>query len=58
MTNLIPRDPHQNMHCDRNGLTPDELRAILTQVAIYCGFPVAVDCFRIGRQILNEAKKT
>lgn len=42
----------------RNGLTPDELRAILTQVAIYCGFPVAVDCFREARRILNEGKKT
>jgi 4-carboxymuconolactone decarboxylase len=42
----------------RNGLTPNELRAVLTQVAIYCGFPVAVDCFRLGRQILNEGKKS
>lgn len=42
----------------RNGLSPDELRAILTQVAIYCGFPVAVDCFRVGRAILNEPKKS
>jgi 4-carboxymuconolactone decarboxylase len=42
----------------RNGLSRDELRAILTQVAIYCGFPVAVDCFRVARAILNEAKKS
>ena len=28
----------------RNGLTPKELAAILRQVAIYCGFPAAVDC--------------
>lgn len=41
----------------RNGLTPNELRAILTQIAIYCGFPVAVDCFRTARQILAETKK-
>ena len=40
----------------RNGLTPNELRAVLTQIAVYCGFPVAVDCFRMGRQILNEGK--
>jgi 4-carboxymuconolactone decarboxylase len=42
----------------RNGLSPDELRAILTQVAIYCGFPVAVDCFRVARAILDEPKKS
>jgi 4-carboxymuconolactone decarboxylase len=40
----------------RNGLTPNELRAILTQIAIYCGFPVAVDCFRVARQVLAETK--
>jgi len=41
----------------RNGLTPNELRAILTQIAIYCGAPVGVDCFREARRILNENKK-
>jgi 4-carboxymuconolactone decarboxylase len=41
----------------RNGLTPDELRAVLTQIAVYCGAPVGVDCFRVARQVLNENKK-
>ena len=41
----------------RNGLTPKELSAVLTQIAIYCGFPVAVDCFRVARQVLEESKK-
>jgi len=41
----------------RNGLTPNELRAVLTQVAIYCGFPIAVDCFRVAAKILSEGKK-
>lgn len=40
-----------------NGLTPNDLRAVLTQVAIYCGMPVGVDCFRTGRRILDEGKK-
>ena len=39
-----------------NGLTPDELRAVLTQITIYCGIPVGVDCFRIGRQVLAEQR--
>jgi 4-carboxymuconolactone decarboxylase len=38
----------------RNGLTAAELRAVLTQVAVYCGVPIGVDCFRIARQVLNE----
>jgi 4-carboxymuconolactone decarboxylase len=41
----------------RNGLTPNELRAVLTQIAVYCGIPVGVDCFRVGRPIINESKK-
>ena len=43
----------------RNGLTPNELRAVLTQIAIYCGIPVGVDCFRIAKQVFAEsAQKT
>jgi len=25
-----------------NGLTPNEVRAVLTQIAVYCGIPVGV----------------
>jgi 4-carboxymuconolactone decarboxylase len=43
----------------RNGLTPNELSAILRQVAVYCGFPAAVDCHRVAKQVLAaEAKKS
>ena len=38
-----------------NGLTPNEIRAVLTQVAVYCGMPIGVDCFRIARKVLSEA---
>ena len=41
----------------RNGLTPDEIRAVLTQIAIYCGIPVGVDCFRLAKAVLSEGKK-
>ena len=41
----------------RNGLRPDELRAVLTQIAIYCGFPAALDCFRVARKVLAETKR-
>jgi 4-carboxymuconolactone decarboxylase len=42
----------------RNGLTPVELAAILRQIAVYCGFPAAVDCHRVAKQVLAaEAKK-
>jgi 4-carboxymuconolactone decarboxylase len=41
-----------------NGLTPNEIRAVLTQIAVYCGFPVAVDCFRVAREVINKAQAT
>ena len=40
-----------------NGLTPNEIRAALTQVLIYCGAPIGVDCFRVARPIIAEHEK-
>ncbi|MGB7076107.1 MAG: carboxymuconolactone decarboxylase family protein [Xanthobacteraceae bacterium] len=40
-----------------NGLTPDEIRAALTQVMIYCGAPIGVDCFRVAKPIVAEHLK-
>ena len=40
----------------RNGLTKDELRAILIQISIYCGIPVGVDCFRTAKSVIAEMK--
>jgi 4-carboxymuconolactone decarboxylase len=41
----------------RNGLTPNELRAVLTQIAVYCGIPVGVDCFRAAKPIVEAHRK-
>ena len=38
-----------------NGLTRDELKAILTQIAVYCGIPTGVECFRIARKVFAES---
>ncbi|WP_271270463.1 alpha/beta fold hydrolase [Aliamphritea hakodatensis] len=38
----------------RNGLNPDELKSVLTQIAVYCGIPAGVECFRIARKVLAE----
>ncbi len=37
-----------------NGVTREEIREILLQVAIYCGVPAAVDAFRTAREVLTE----
>jgi 4-carboxymuconolactone decarboxylase len=43
----------------RNGLSHKELSAVLRQIAIYCGFPAAVDAHRVAKSVLAaESKKT
>lgn len=37
-----------------NGLSREEIREILLQVAVYCGIPAGIDSFRIARQVLAE----
>jgi len=37
-----------------NGVTQDELRAIVHVIGIYCGVPQAVDCFRVAKKVLEE----
>jgi len=37
-----------------NGVTVDEIRAILHVIAIYCGVPQGVECFRIARAVLTD----
>ena len=38
----------------RNGLTEDELRAALIQIAVYCGIPAGVECFRAAKKVRDE----
>ena len=40
-----------------NGVSRDEIREILMQVAIYGGMPAAVDSFRIAREVFAELDK-
>ncbi len=40
-----------------NGVTREEIREILMQVAIYGGMPAAVDSFRIARELFAELDK-
>ena len=41
----------------RNGLSLNEIRAVLTQIAVYCGIPIGVDCFRVAKGALSDGKK-
>ncbi|GMG82020.1 carboxymuconolactone decarboxylase family protein [Paralimibaculum aggregatum] len=38
-----------------NGVSKEEIRAIIHVVGIYCGVPQALECFRVARKVLEEA---
>lgn len=40
-----------------NGMSPEEIREVLLQIAIYCGLPAALDAFRIARETIEEEAK-
>jgi 4-carboxymuconolactone decarboxylase len=40
-----------------NGVTKDEIKEVLLQVAIYAGIPAGMDSFRIAREAFAEAGK-
>lgn len=41
----------------RNGVSTEEIREVLMQVAIYAGVPAGVDGFRIAREAMEEFAK-
>lgn len=45
------------LHCRgaiTNGVSMEEIRAIIHVVAIYCGVPQSLECFRVARKVLTE----
>lgn len=50
--------PHEwEVHCRgalNNGVTKEEIRAIIHVVGIYAGVPLSLECFRIARRVLEE----
>jgi len=46
------------LHCRGaigNGVTREQLRAIIHVIAIYCGVPQSLECFRVARKVMAEA---
>tara|TARA_B100001093_G_C26399157_1_gene830509 strand:+ start:129 stop:506 length:378 start_codon:yes stop_codon:yes gene_type:complete len=37
-----------------NGVTHNEIRAIIHVIGIYCGVPQAVECFRVAKNVLSS----
>jgi 4-carboxymuconolactone decarboxylase len=40
----------------RNGLTPDEIKEVLLQAAVYCGVPAANRAFAVAQAVLDEER--
>ena len=60
MISALNRPNELKMHVKgaiRNGLTKEEIREVLLQVAIYCGIPAGVDSFRIAKEAFAELEK-
>lgn len=41
----------------RNGVTREEIREILLQCGVYCGWPCALDAFELAREVFDENAK-
>ena len=62
LTALVARGHYEElaMHVRaalRNGLTPEEIREVLLQTAVYCGVPAANTAFAVADRVLREEGK-
>jgi 4-carboxymuconolactone decarboxylase len=57
MLSALNRNHELRMHLKGalvNGVTKDEIKEVLLQVAIYCGIPAGVDSFRTAREVFAQ----
>ena len=48
------------LHCRgamRNGVSKEEIRAIIHVIGIYCGVPQALECFRAANKAISDFQK-
>jgi 4-carboxymuconolactone decarboxylase len=41
-----------------NGVSPDQIKEVLLQAAVYCGVPAAHAAFRVAERVLSESELT
>jgi 4-carboxymuconolactone decarboxylase len=37
----------------RNGVTKEEIRAVIMHASVYCGFPAAIEAMRAAREVID-----
>ena len=47
---------HMRAAIVRNKVSVEEVREVLTQIAVYCGIPAGVEAFGIAKKVLAEEK--
>jgi 4-carboxymuconolactone decarboxylase len=60
MTVALNRPDELRLHVRgavNNGVTPDEIKEVLLQAAVYCGVPAANSAFHIAKEALAEIEK-
>src|SRR5579871_2958726 len=60
MTVALNREAEFRLHvraAANNGVTPEEIKEVLMQAAIYCGVPAANSAFHWAQEVLAEQKK-
>jgi 4-carboxymuconolactone decarboxylase len=60
MTIALNRPDELRLHVRgavNNGVTPDEIKEVLLQAAVYCGVPAANSAFHIAKEVLAEIEK-
>lgn len=60
MTVALNRPDELRLHVRgavNNGVTPDEIKEVLLQAAVYCGVPAANSAFHIAKEVLAEVEK-
>ena len=57
MLSALGKEHELKLHLNgalNNGLSKDQIKEVLLQVAIYCGVPAAVVSFRCAREVFKE----
>ncbi len=57
MLGALGRMTEWETHCRgalNNGVSAEEIRAVVHIVGIYAGVPLALECFRVARRVLEE----
>ena len=60
MLTALNRGPELKLHVKgavNNGVSVDEIKAILLQATVYCGIPAGLDAFKTANEALKELGK-